>query len=413
MRKILFYLCLLQGISCEESFEYDHALVLTGDIVKVEDSVAVFSAKVAHRGKYPIIESGFIWSLYSNDNDGIFITNSDPSLDIYSLKTNYTLLPDKKYYVRAYVKTEHTTTYGRELSFQSGAGNGVEDTMMGDWSTLFNSHEVGSSFLRVQSSFNLNGITYLLFGDGSIYGFNHATNDFNLVLANDIVKTASLSIVYRGNIYIFSKNRFYAFNPEALTFNKLAKWPNDNNTGSTGFLIDDNIYVGLGQYRGYTKDFWRYNISKDIWQKMADFPGDYRVNAFSFNAQGSGYIGGGYNLTKFPYPKMIDLWRYDVAGDLWRKKESLPITYKKGLYLEGVSYQNSGYCFYKGELYEYDSIFNLWKKKTNLDISRYKRNYYFNGFYSPHMFSYGDQIFIVEASQVESEKRFKVWNYAR
>lgn len=113
MRKIIILLFMSLIFSCQETFEFDDALVHTGDIVNPQDWPVLFSAKIVHRGKHPVIESGFIWSLYPNDQDGIKIINPDPSADSYSLQTNQTPLPGKKYYGRAYVKTEHATLWQR------------------------------------------------------------------------------------------------------------------------------------------------------------------------------------------------------------------------------------------------------------------------------------------------------------
>lgn len=404
MRKIIILLFMSLIFSCQETFEFDDALVFTGDIVNPKDWPVLFSAKIVHRGKYPVIESGFVWSLYPNDQDGIKIINPDPSADSYSLQTNHTPLPGKKYYVRAYVKTSNAITYGRELSFKSSGHDSY--SKIGKWSPVTENEE-GSWCESISSSFSINGITYLLFGDGNMYAFDHATNQFTLLLKENKFNYSDFRVVYNGVAYLFFKNSFYSFNPGDLSFKKLSKWPVEDKYGTKGFLIDDNIYVGLGGNKTseHSKEFLRYNISSDAWIKLSDFPGEFESNSFSFTIQGNGYIGGGAPSNRNYIPVKVDLWKYEPEGDLWKQKETL-VTENRNLYdFEAVSNENFGYFFIYNGFFEFNPIFNIWQRMADLEDR--------NKFCIALMFSYGNKIFIVGVKNNLGEKSFTMWSYEK
>lgn len=213
--------------------------------------------------------------------------------------------------------------------------------------------------------------------------------------------------MYNNSAYIFALDGFYAFTPGDLTLKKISDFPNVRLSAPTGFLIDDNIYIGLGQstVEGDTKEFWKYNISAGDWTRVADFPGNYKVNAYSFSITGRGYIGGGFNLIKWPYPKMNDHWEYDPKDDKWTRKQDLPSKNDALYKLVGESNDKSGYCFYDGLLYEYNTIFNIWESMATLEVS--------DGFCYPNIFTYGEEIFLLSVIEYRDIKYFRIWKYAQ
>ena len=258
---------LLILISCEKGHDFEYPLVYTGDVTNITDTNALFSAKISFLGDYPILESGFIWGVHSKDNNGIKIKNPENVSGIYSLYTNEKLLPGKTFYVRGYVQTENTTSYGREVSFESPKGQ----INTGRWSQMYNDyHDYGSEeFIR--ASFTINDITYFAFANGGLlYSYNPTTNTFKYELSNLLLSIADLSVVYNGHAYIFSLDAFYRFDPQLKSFYKLATFSDSKSKyEASGFLIEDNIYIGLGRTSGkYSKDFYHKQkklFAIDIW----------------------------------------------------------------------------------------------------------------------------------------------------
>lgn len=403
---------ILTLISCEKEQDYEYPLVYTGDVTNITDTSALFSAKISCLGDYTILESGFIWGVHSNDNNGIKIKNREEVNGIYSLNTNEKLLPGKTFYARAYIQTQHSISYGREVSFESPKGQ--IDT--GKWSQTYNDNLSSGWCEFIKTSFTINNITYLAFkGDlvsnVDLFSYNTETNTFNFEISNAIISEASYSAVYNGNAYIFCRNAFYLFNPQTKTFTKLSVLnENDNKYWVSGFIIADNLFIGLGTsstIEGYSKDFWKYNITADSWEQIASFPGDYRSYGFSFSINNLGYVGGGYNLIQgqWPYPKFNDLWCYIPESDKWIQKESLPFQNEELFDLQGTNTEKYGYCFYQNKFYEYNPIFDIWEKMADLDISYNLCN--------PHIFLTGNKVFILDVKSYMDTKYFKMWSYEK
>lgn len=390
-------------ISCKKEQVYEFPLVYTGDVTNMTDTSALFTAKISCLGDYPILESGFIWGVHSNDNNGIKIKNNEDVNDIYSLNTNEKLLPGKTFYVRAYVQTEFTTSYGNEVSFKSPPGQ-VET---GKWSRFYDDN-LGFGWCEyIKFSFTLNNITYFVI-DGDLYSYIAETNTFKYEYTDQLIAKALFSVVYNKNVYLFCGDTFYIFSPQSKSFTKLSVF-DVNNAIYWGphFLIDDNIYLGIGtsEYEGYTKDFWKYNITTDSWQQIEAFPGEYRSNPFSFGINNCGYIGGGFNLIQgqWPYPKFSDLWCYYPITNKWIQKESLPFKNEELYDLVGANTEGFGYCFYQNIFYEYNPVFDIWEKMADLN----------DNFCYPYIFTIGSKVFVLGATSYMDTKYFKMWGYEK
>lgn len=70
-----------------------------------------------------------------------------------------------------------------------------------------------------------------------------------------------------------------------------------------GFVIGNNIYIGIGQdstAKCY-QWFWKYNTLNDTWTQQASFPGAPRDLASSFAIGDTGYLGSGTDQNPFYY----------------------------------------------------------------------------------------------------------------
>lgn len=397
---------LLIFISCKKQQDYEYPIVYTGDVTNITDISAVFSARISNEGNYPIVKSGFIWGVHPNDKHGIRLVNDDLA-DTYSLKTNIKLLPGKTYYVRAFVQTELTTSYGREVSFTSPPAQ----VDIGSWSLVYNDNIDFGFNDFVETSFTIDGITYLAFEDGgTLYSYDLNLNVFKYELTNTILSYATSSVVYNGKAYLFSLNAIYLFDPKIKSISKLSVLNEEEiRYYPSCFLIGDNIYVGLGlvSYDKYFKDFWKYNISTNEWTQVSPFPGPYREYAFAFSMDGVGYVGGGFNLLpdQWPYPKFNDLWCYLPETDEWIQKESLPFKNEDLFDMQVSNSQNYGYCFYKKNLYEYNATFDIWETMAGLNTSE--------NLYYPHSFVSGNKFFVLVVHDYMDDKYFKMWVYEK
>ena len=79
------------------------------------------------------------------------------------------------------------------------------------------------------------------------------------------------------------------------------------------FTLNGVAYAGLGMngvdLLGAFKGFYAYTPASNSWNKMARFSGKGRYMVVAFAANGTGYVGTGYDgLTC-----LADFWQYDPA----------------------------------------------------------------------------------------------------
>ncbi|TAL58430.1 MAG: T9SS type A sorting domain-containing protein [Bacteroidetes bacterium] len=79
------------------------------------------------------------------------------------------------------------------------------------------------------------------------------------------------------------------------------------------FEINGLGYIGTG-YNGTARvDFWEYNPATDAWTQKANFGGAARYGAIGFAVNGTGYIGTGFATPSY----VKDVWKYNVTGNSW------------------------------------------------------------------------------------------------
>jgi|GEM_PF-1564675 len=392
---------LILAVACENTEDFEFPLVFTGEVTDVSDTSALFTAKLSSFGSLPVSEAGFIWGLHPDDNNGLKLKITGNLTKVYSIKTDEKLLPGKTYYVRAYVQTKTATSYGREVSFKTPE----MPVQKGSWSQIHAEPEFWGNNESVRTSFTINGTTYLVLNRGKIYSYNASSDNLKYEITGEVVHTACFSVVKDNKAYIFSGNGFYLFDPAEKSFSGLAILPGETRWGISGFVIDDNIYIGLGTVgiHNYTKEFMRYNIPSDSWQNIASFPGDYRANGFSFSLRNRGYVGGGWNDIRWPYPMFNDLWCYIPETGEWVKKESFPLQVNGGI--TGLGTEQSGYGYYWGKFYEYNPVFDIWERMADLESVNVV-NY-------PHLFTAGGKIFMMELKDDLGVIRFNLWSYEK
>jgi hypothetical protein len=396
-------LVLMGIISCKEKSNSDYPLVFTGDVINVTDSSATFTAKISNIGILPILESGFIWDIHSSYKNGFKVKNDITQEGVYEINIDLKLLPDRTYYVRPYIQTESLISYGKEVTFNTTP----RQIKIGKWSQVYYTSYNGAPYFN--SSFTLNDSTFFVFEGGTMYYYSHINNTFGFVLSNPILLNAFVCKVFKDTVYIFSQNSVYSYDSKSKIFNIL----NNLNVSSympSSFLINDNIYIGLGilyENNTYTKKIRCYNISNNSWKDIAPFPGNFRFDAYSFSLKNKGYIGGGLNQgvdAPYPYPRYHDLWCYNPETDQWEQKEGLPITDQTVL-LKGTYVNDYGYCLFGTSYFEYNPTFDTWESMAELKINR--------SLASTILFSSKDKMFLVEVAGYLGDRYLTIWAYEK
>ncbi len=394
-----FFLALL--IACSDDFKVDHPIVFTGELISLNNVEATLSARIASRGNQPLTESGFVWGLYPGDNDGIRLINPDVSANEYVLKTSTPFIQEETYYVRAYAQSQHAITYGREVAFRVG---GTKD--LGSWTTITTSINQGTA-CELTISFNVGALSYFLLSNGAVYAYNPTNNNLQIRGTNPQLANAMFGASYLGQAYVFIKNSFYLFNPVDLSLSQLSPIPNQAElTGSTMFLLDDYLYVGLGYNftsGQATHEFWKYKIPSDSWQRIADFPGNGKEFAFGFSLAGNGFVGGGSDSKGDFFETAKDLWQYDPKTDQWKRKMDVPV---KPVYFDSaVAFNGMGYCFSGGDLLEYNADFNSWRKMTHFGDKGY--------LCYPNLLAINQHVYLISSTDNFGNGSLNIWSYAK
>ena len=142
-----------------------------------------------------------------------------------------------------------------------------------------------------------------------------ATNDLFCAVIDDCIYTTE------GYSTTFNSDT-YKYNPKTNTWTKLKNCPVER-TGTAGFAIGKNLYVGSG-YANY-KDFYCYHTETDTWKRVADLPKG-RILSKGVTINGQGFVmlgrfwGGSLNNGRL----LSDVVKYDAETNEWTRCGDFP-----------------------------------------------------------------------------------------
>jgi hypothetical protein len=387
---------LTAGCSADKKFEYP--VIYTGDITNLSEASATFNAIITNEGDLPILECGFVWGVHpSPDTNSLKIVTEYPGLNTISAETNIELLPGKTYFARAYIKTDRSVTYGKEVSFYKPG----TPSSIGNWNAV----NLGSSAPGCEypnTIFAIDNKVYIV-DEGSLYVFDFSDNSFQYILSNpDFLSVITFSAVVNHVVYVFAKTAFYRFDPNSNSFSKLADLNGNTRYDPVGFSCGENIYIGLGTRTGFDsdplKDFWQYNTITDTWRELESFPGQWRAGPFSFFIGKEGYLGGGYNYIDYSFKRRKDLWSFSTEKNKWLQKADIPF-----VGLVALESRDKGYCYNNKLFYEYDPVYDTWDMMKGLEADMCK----------PMAFAMGQRLFIGELRSEYPLKYINIWEYEK
>lgn len=390
-------LILLIIAACEQIDKPGYPIVFTGDPTAVNDSTVLLTAQLSNPGNHPVTESGFIWGIYSQDNDGIRVRNSTEPDGIYSLENNFPLLPRRTHYARAYVQSEGSVFYGREVSFEGPDGL-VEQ---GTWTTLIG--ESVKSDRTIKTVFTLNNNLYIILLWEGLKLYDQVTNTYTSILDDPILNEVVFSVVFDNQAYLFSRKSFYIFSEQSDTLELVTTHPNNLTINPGGFLIDNKVYVGgnPNDSRPRGQEFWEYDIPENQWRQIPDFP-LFRSVPCTFVLEGTGYVGGG--IITGTRTEMHDLWSYDPAKETWKKRADMPVEAPGGV-RGGASVDSLGYAFWNGALHEYNPLYNTWMEMARL----WPEHPNFQGY----LFVMEESLYAIYISESEEILFTRLWRYEK
>lgn len=123
---------------------------------------------------------------------------------------------------------------------------------------------------------------------------------------------------------LYHSNEVFEYDPMADSWTQKNDFPFNPRYGMFSFKIAGEQYVGCGNSGTsngpFHHDCFRYNVSSDSWEAIADFPGLDRYGCTGFSHEGKGYVLGGGDVNG----QSSDLWMYDPLLNQWEMKSSIP-----------------------------------------------------------------------------------------
>lgn len=224
---------------------------------------------------------------------------------------------------------------------------------------------------------------------------------------------ATIAFSVGSNGYWSDGNELWKYSPASNN------WIEMNNLPYQPFLLMDNsVFVIQNEAYfvaevGLLNEVYKYNESKDQWNKVAVFPGAARWGGMTFVIGQKAYLVGG--VDKPTGSLSSDVWEFDTATLKWSQKNNFPFSTR---YLgSSFSIQNKGYIgtglisAVNGdksgmELFEYSPENDKWIQKANLPgISRFSASGFSNNQYGYILA--GD--YISESQERKSLNEF--WRY--
>lgn len=161
----------------------------------------------------------------------------------------------------------------------------------------------------------------------------------------------------------------------AQSFTPRTVFPGAGRFGAVRFVINDLVYVGLGEAGAgnYPKDFYKYDAVTNQWTQIANFPGAGREAGIAFTVNGKGYVGLGVSFVGVTTTIFKDIWRYDPVANAWTQLgdfEGLGRSNAAVFVLNGSAYVGLGaddQFAFRSDWWKYNPATDNWAIQNNLD----------------------------------------------
>jgi hypothetical protein len=243
MKFVKNFLLLVVLFSCQKEAETDFPLIQTGEVTSISEKGAAFHARLVYVERSDIDEYGFVWDENKEpeylSSEKIIFKGSPERDNTISSFISTTLIPDKIYFVRAYVKSNTHIVYGRTVSFISlGSGApGIEnfhpkEGNLGDTLTL-----TGSNF-----SYQMKDNIVLFEKEPGMV--TYATQDTLKVIVPESLKdtTSTLTVSIKNNQAAFGE-KFKLLAPKIMDF-----YPREANLKDTIIIVGENLALDRSKH---------------------------------------------------------------------------------------------------------------------------------------------------------------------
>ncbi|MFB6342896.1 hypothetical protein ACE1ET_14305 [Saccharicrinis sp. FJH62] len=304
---ILVFTLSILLFSCSKETEprkREYPAIQTLSVDSINPLGATFTGEVLNTGYKHIIEYGFVYYPTGSPLKYMYDTSSVHrailSKGYFSQQIDQFLSKNITYNVKAYVKTSIYTVYGPSVEFTS------EGCRWFPWD---------------------------LIAQPKIIGYNNVFAVSNSQYA----------------FILMTSKEFYSFDPFSETFTKVRDYPGNTLYKAASFIIDNEIYI----INKGSQDFYKYDISKNTWTKLASLPFIPEDNNFvAFVINDAGY-----------YLSNNSFYKYDPYSENWIKKTNVPST----LDIQNSEVMNkNAYIFTNSKsILKYSQEDDNWQVETN------------------------------------------------
>jgi hypothetical protein len=350
--------------------------VIQDEISEISETGITVKSEVISSGDYETEDFGFV----IGENPIPVLTSRKISLkavqdnpDNVTFRIDNDLATGRKYYIRAYIKTNSYLIYSNEKSFYS------KGSMTPRIDHLSVTSGIPGTVVTITGDYfsETKGNNIVHFGE---LRANIVSENRNTIVVQCPNNKATVEVAVSVQVAGHSGFATPAFTL-VYPWTPLADFPGGARFWSSSFTIGANGYVTLGMTNAgnyATKELWEFNSGTNLWQELPPFPGDARNLAIDFTIGNSGYIGLGAGAN---VATLTDLWEFNPIANSWTKKADYPgSTFSDHVYphfvINDKLYMYTG--FNKFELWTYDPGMDQWTQLPTDD--RMKTHYITEGF---------------------------------
>ena len=173
---------------------------------------------------------------------------------------------------------------------------------------------------------------------------------------------------------------FYEYSPETSTWRKLADFPAKLFGAGVGFTAKNKlVFIPNVIDNTFTNDVYRFDIANNVWKKVTSYPGT-RLSGYTLFADDNyGYmLGGGYSNSNNYIFTVKSFRRYDPAADTWKALPDFPGTSRRDLksfkvgnkviVFGGQSMMGTAQSLYPTDSWSFDLVSETWKKIKDVPL---------------------------------------------
>ncbi len=241
--------------------------------------------------------------------------------------------------------------------------------------------------------------------DGEIIDCGSGTGPFSYNVKGLKNGTKYYYLSYARNLDGTNYGKVISFETGGRVWEEMAIFPGQGRLDASTFAIGNKLYITCGstiqpQSLG---DAWEYDVTTNLWSPLPDFPSEKRRDATAFTVGENAYVGMGQsigsNFFNDFYPFSNGSWNTTSVGDnaISPRRRALGFGLKGKGYFVGGSNPNN---LTLRDVWEFNPVNNQWKNKKDFPVGL------ING-----ISIYGENRAFVGFGTTDTNPEKKIWEY--